>query len=307
MNYSIQSGKTVEEATQKALDDLKISRNQADIEIIEEPSKGFLGLIGGKDAIVKVSKKFENKEILDSIFDPISFEHNEFEKTKKEESISNEEQFQNNIEEVSVKNQDMVKKEKSNDINIEETIQTQERTQENEEEIIEMEEKQEEVEPEATDLSEEEKNAIIEEYIGKIMEALSMDYKLKIEHKDRAIFVTIDGNKEETGIIIGKRGSTLDSLQYILSLILNSKTDVYNRVILDCSNYREKREATLRSLAHKMAKKALQSNRSVRLEPMPPHERRIIHAALGSVEGVLTHSEGKEPYRRVVIQKERRD
>ena len=314
MNYSIQSGKTVEEAVEKALKDLKISRDKATIEVIEEPSKGFLGLIGGKEAIVKVVEKFESKDILESIFDSPSFDRNikkdqaqensiKVQVEAKKETIVDEKEEVIQDEAKEAEQIELIQKEKAELKTKEKKIQ-ETQIVDVEKNTIEEETKTEEVE--RIDISEEEKNSIIEEYISKVMASLSIEYDLKIEHKDRMIFVSIDGKKEETGIVIGKRGVTLDSIQYILSLILNSKTEVYNRVILDCSNYREKREATLENLAQKMAKKALHSNRSVRLEPMTAQERRIIHAALGSVEGVSTHSEGKEPYRRVVIQKERK-
>ncbi|MCD1147906.1 protein jag [Peptoniphilus sp. KCTC 25270] len=303
MTYSIQSGKSIEEAIQKALNELRIHRDQAEIEIIEEPSKGFLGLIGGKEAIVKVTEKLETKDILNSIFEDdfstSTFAREEEKKTLVEEIQPVEEKPV--VEEKSIEEEIPVVEETSVEAELENNDISQE-------EVIVPADAREEafVETEKEDLPVEEKNRIIEEYIAEIMEALSVDYTLSIEHKDRMVFVSIDGKKEETGIIIGKRGATLDAIQYILSLILNNKSDVFTRVIVDCSNYREKREATLENLAKKMAKKVLHSNRPVRLEPMNAQERRIIHASLGSFEGVSTHSEGKEPYRRVVIQKERK-
>lgn len=108
-------------------------------------------------------------------------------------------------------------------------------------------------------------------------------------------------SSSDMGILIGKRGNTLDSLQYLLSLAVNKDRDEYLKVILDTEGYRLKREETLIKLAKKMADKALYSKRPVKLEPMNPYERRIIHSALQNVNGVTTYSEGSEPYRRVVI------
>ncbi|MDU7115694.1 MAG: RNA-binding cell elongation regulator Jag/EloR, partial [Peptoniphilus harei] len=108
------------------------------------------------------------------------------------------------------------------------------------------------------------------------------------------------------GILIGKRGVTLDSIQYILNLLVNKKSSRYIRVNLDSSGYREKRKETLINLANKMANKVTKTGRSVKLEPMNSYERKIIHTALQDYEGVLTHSEGKDPFRKVVIQKERK-
>src|SRR5699024_10508568 len=104
------------------------------------------------------------------------------------------------------------------------------------------------------------------------------------------------------GILIGKRGNTLDSLQYLLSLYVNRDSDEYKKVILDIEGYRKKRENTLIKLAKRMADKAIRNKRVVKLEPMNPYERRVIHSCLQDYEGVTTYSEGTDPYRRIVIQ-----
>ena len=144
------------------------------------------------------------------------------------------------------------------------------------------------------------------EFLDKIISTLGVDYELKITKEDNILYVDILGDEQKLGIVIGKRGITLDSIQYILSLIINKHSKDYIRVVLDSSGYREKREKTLRDLAAKMAVKVLKNNRSIRLEPMNAHERKIIHEALQDYDGVITHSEGKEPFRKVVIQKERK-
>lgn len=144
------------------------------------------------------------------------------------------------------------------------------------------------------------------EFLDKVISTLGVDYELKIKREDNILYVDILGDEQKLGIVIGKRGITLDSIQYILSLIVNKYSKEYIRVVLDSSGYRQKRENTLRELATKMAVKVLKSNRSMKLEPMNAHERKIIHEALQDYEGVITHSEGKEPFRKVVIQKERK-
>ncbi len=106
---------------------------------------------------------------------------------------------------------------------------------------------------------------------------------------------------DEMGILIGKRGQTLDSLQYIISLVVNKESDSYIRVKVDTENYRERRKETLETLAKNIAYKVKRSRRSVALEPMNPYERRIIHSALQNDRYVETHSEGEEPYRKVVV------
>jgi len=127
-----------------------------------------------------------------------------------------------------------------------------------------------------------------------------------MELKDNVLTINVNGDENRLGILIGKRGVTLDSIQYILNLIVNKKSSRYIRVNLDSSGYREKRKETLINLAKKMANKVTKTGRSVKLEPMNSYERKIIHTALQDYEGVLTHSEGKDPFRKVVIQKERK-
>ena len=111
----------------------------------------------------------------------------------------------------------------------------------------------------------------------------------------------IDLSGEEMGILIGKRGQTLDSLQYLVSLVINKKSEDYIRVKVDTENYRARRKETLENLAKNIAYKVKRTKRPVSLEPMNPFERRIIHSALQSDKYVTTHSEGEEPFRRVVV------
>lgn len=131
-----------------------------------------------------------------------------------------------------------------------------------------------------------------------------MDIKCDIDIKDKgdSLRVTLQG--PQMGILIGYRGETLDALQYLLSLIVNKENkDVeYKKVVLDTENYRQKREETLVRLANRLAYKARRYNKSIVLEPMNPYERRIIHSALQEHPDVNTHSEGDEPYRKVVIE-----
>lgn len=257
MNYVIKVAKTVDEAVSEALKELNITRDEAKIEVIEEASKGFLGLIGTKDATVKVSKITDTKEILAEIFN----DDNEPEKSQEEaNSISDE--FENNSE-----------------ISADEVIEV-----------------------DNADISIED---ISREFMDKIMKTLDIDHDLNIVRDGNELYVEVLGDEKELGIVIGKRGVTLDSIQYILSLIVNKHSKEFIRVIVDSSGYRKKREHTLQDLARKMALKAIKTSRAIRLEPMNPQERKIIHEALQDYEGVFTHSEGKDPYRRVVIQKER--
>ena len=140
-----------------------------------------------------------------------------------------------------------------------------------------------------------------EKFLNDVIKAMDMSVKVNLEYfaNEGELYVELSG--EEMGVLIGKRGMTLDSLQYLTSLVVNKNTDAYVRVKVDTEDYRRRRKDTLENLARNMASKAKKTRRSVSLEPMNPYERRIIHSALQSDKYVTTHSEGNEPYRRVVI------
>ena len=122
-----------------------------------------------------------------------------------------------------------------------------------------------------------------------------------IKYDELDNYMDIDLSGDEMGVLIGKRGQTLDSLQYLVSLVVNKESESYIRVKVDTENYRQRRKETLEHLAKNIAYKVKRTKRSVSLEPMNPYERRIIHSALQNDKYVTTHSEGEEPFRRVVV------
>jgi len=139
----------------------------------------------------------------------------------------------------------------------------------------------------------------VKEYLDEIFEKMDVNVQISEVREDNdTIYVIIEG--EDSGIIIGRRGETLDALQYLCCLAINNGGD-YKRVIIDTENYRKKREETLIRLSHKLADKVLKSKKSITLEPMTPYERRIIHEALQNNKYVKTYSIGEEPNRKVVI------
>ena len=202
-----ETGNSVEEAVKKALKKLDLSKEEAEITIIDEGSKGFLGLIGGKDAVVEVTKKIIPAEIGKNFLENI-FSDSEL--------------------------------------------------------VVEI------------------------EYIESKSDDEQLYYNL---------------SSPELGIVIGHRGETLDALQYLTSLAVNRETDEYFRIMLDAEGYRERRKETLERLANKMKNKALETGRKVMLDPMPPHERRIIHLAVKDDDRVKSYSQGEEPFRKVMIEK----
>ena len=138
-------------------------------------------------------------------------------------------------------------------------------------------------------------------FLNDVFASMHLAVNLDIEYDDINNEMSIDLTGDEMGVLIGKRGQTLDSLQYLTSLVVNKGTEEYIRVKIDTENYRERRKKTLENLAKNMAFKVKRSRRPVSLEPMNPYERRIIHSALQDDRYVETHSEGEEPYRYVVI------
>ena len=137
------------------------------------------------------------------------------------------------------------------------------------------------------------------EFLDNIFEKMNLDVKLVLEEKSNSLDINLEGN--DMGILIGRRGETLDSLQYLISLVVNKGDREYVRVSLDTENYRKKREETLMKLAKRLADRVLKYRRSITLEPMNPYERRIIHSTLQNNKMVTTYSVGDEPNRKVVI------
>ena len=139
------------------------------------------------------------------------------------------------------------------------------------------------------------------EFLNDVFKAMEMDVDIEIEYNEDENQMNIELSGDEMGMLIGKRGVTLDSLQYLVSLVINKKTEEYVKVKIDTENYRQRRKETLENLARNLAHKVKRIHKSVILEPMNPSERRVIHSTLQNDKYVETHSEGEEPYRKVVI------
>ena len=138
-------------------------------------------------------------------------------------------------------------------------------------------------------------------FLNDVFQAMNMTVVINAEYKEEEKELFIDLSGDDMGVLIGKRGQTLDSLQYLVSLIVNKESTDYIRVKVDTENYRKRRQDTLENLAKNIAFKVKRTKRTVSLEPMNPYERRIIHSALQNDKFVTTHSEGEEPFRHVVV------
>lgn len=138
-------------------------------------------------------------------------------------------------------------------------------------------------------------------FLNDVFAAMNMAVAVNVSYDEYNKTMDIDLSGDEMGVLIGKRGQTLDSLQYLVSLVVNKEVEDYIRVKVDTENYRQRRKETLENLAKNIAYKVKRTKRPVSLEPMNPYERRIIHSALQNDRYITTHSEGDEPFRRVVV------
>ena len=158
-------------------------------------------------------------------------------------------------------------------------------------------EKKESVKPVSKDKLEQD----VTKFLLDVFKAMKMEVNVKAVYSEKDVLMDVELSGDEMGVLIGKRGQTLDSLQYLVSLVVNKEAQNYIGVKVDTEDYRRRRKATLENLAKNLAYKVKRTKRPVSLEPMNPYERRIIHSALQNDRYVTTHSEGEEPYRRVVI------
>ena len=152
-------------------------------------------------------------------------------------------------------------------------------------------------------VKEEEKtiDMVAKDFLTEVFKAMNLPVVLNIKYDDIERVLDIDLAGDDMGVLIGKRGQTLDSIQYLVSLVVNKGKEDYIRVKLDTENYRQRRKATLENLAKNIAFKVKRTKRPVSLEPMNPYERRIIHSALQNYNDISTYSEGEEPFRRIVV------
>lgn len=141
----------------------------------------------------------------------------------------------------------------------------------------------------------------VKEFLTQVFEAMQMEVEIVSNYNKESGVVEVEFKGSEMGVLIGKRGQTLDSLQYLTNLAVNKQTDTYVKVKMDTEDYRKRRRDTLENLAKNISFKVKRTKRAVSLEPMNPFERRVIHSALQNDRYVSTHSEGEEPYRHVVV------
>ena len=309
------SAKTKEEAIELGLQELGVSIGDVDVMVVEEGSKGLFGLFGSRPVKVRLTVKDSEEDPLGDLLD--EKEAKKAEKAEKKAEKKSEKKAEKKQEEKkpAVKAEEKKPEEKKKS----EEKKPSEKKAEKKSEKKPAEKKAENTEPAAEEKQEirtlekpevtmipaealdpESPAGVAKAFLSELTRLMGVDVTIDMgTDADGNVYGFMQG--DTLGILIGRRGETLDALQYLTSLKVNRGRDSYTRVTLDTENYRAKREDTLIRLANRMANRALRTGRKVSLEPMNPYERRIIHFALQQNEGVTTHSEGDEPNRHVVI------
>ena len=303
------TAKTVSDAITEASIQLETSSDNIEYTVIDEGSKGFFG-IGSRKAMIEARKKFTDEDLMQEVFGE---KKEKVEKPKREPKKEMKKEAAPEKKEVTHKPEKRenreVKKEPRKPVPVKPTEKEAEKPQEKPERPVEAEAAGEAVvaEPKQprvpADPEEAKRRAVT--FLTDMFRVMDMQIEVHASFEDDTLSVDLAG--EEMGLLIGKRGQTLDSLQYLTSLVVNKGKASYVRVKLDTEDYRNRRKATLENLAKNIAFKVKKTRRPVFLEPMNPYERRIIHSALQNDPYVTTHSEGEEPNRKVVVTPRRKN
>ena len=298
------TARTESEAIEQGLQELGVSIADVDVQVVEEGSKGLFGLFGSRPVKVRLTLKDAEEDPLADLLEDKPAMKTEKKAEKAEKKVEKkaekaEEKAEKKTEKKPEKKAEKAEKkaEKKDEPKAEE--KTEEAPKAPKQEIRPM-EKPEVTMIAAEELTEDSPAGIAHAFLMELTKLMGVDVTIDMgTDAEGNVFGYING--DTLGILIGRRGETLDAVQYLTSLKVNRGREGYTRVTLDTENYRAKREDTLIRLANRMANRALRTGRKVSLEPMNPYERRIIHYALQQTEGVTTHSEGEEPNRHVVI------
>ena len=262
MEYTEITAKTVNDAITKACMQLGLPSDRLDIQVVSEGSKGFLG-IGSKPAVIKVCEK----EVLSEGSNDKKDSHQRTRNKRRTDS----------------------KKKRNTKVMNVESEETRKVSENKREPLIKTEEEIMEIEK------------IAEKFLKDVFASMEMTVDLSMNYEAESTCLSIDLSGDDMGVLIGKRGQTLDSLQYLTGLVINKELKDFIRVKLDTEDYRRRRKETLENLAKNIASKVKKTGKKVVLEPMNPYERRIIHSVLQPNKYVETYSDGKEPFRHVVV------
>ena len=288
MEFKEITAKTVDEAITKACLEFETSSDNLEIQVVQEGTSGFLGFIGSKPAVIKVRKKVQEEEF--DILKELAKEEKKEKKTPvKEEKKEPKKEIKKEMKPVKEPKKGTVTKTQTENKEVKPVAKEAQPKPEPRKPVVRTEEQVQQMKQDA------------EKFLTGVFGAMELPVEITMNYDKTADCLEIDFAGEDMGILIGKRGQTLDSLQYLTSLVVNKEQQDYVRVKVDTENYRNRRKDTLENLAKNIAFKVRKTRKPVVLEPMNPYERRIIHSALQNDRYVCTHSEGEEPYRKVVI------
>ena len=294
MTTVIKTADSVEKAVQQALDSLQVGREEVTIDVLKEAKAGFLGF-GAQDAVVRVSLKEDH-------FDDLLKE----EKIRKEDPTTSPSSLENEEEDFSSFDEE----------DAQEILDSPEEEDQDEPEEPWEEYSKEEiygdwdayVNREGADFSHlfpdevEDPLAYCKEWMDTLLSLMHIEGEVKVSKEGDAILLEIVNISEtDTGIVIGRRAETLNAIQYIQSIAVNRLSKIHHQVYVDVGGYRSRRKTSIQKMAQRNADKVLKTGRPYRMEAMNAYERRLVHTALQDVEGVTTASEGRDPYRKVVI------
>ncbi len=307
------SAKTKSEAITKACIELGVSSDQLDIQVISEGSNGFFG-IGSKPAVIKVRKvEPVSEEEMKEIVETVKLDSIKEEKTFKEEISAMEERKPEPVKAAAPKKEarepkaSLPKQEKARQPKTAKERPAREKQPREPKQAAEKPVKAGkpiEIITDPAEIKEVEERARV--FLHDVFASMNLgEVEITSEYNTTDGSLEVDFEGQDMGILIGKRGQTLDSLQYLTSLVVNKGKSNYIRVKLDTEDYRKRRKETLENLARGIAYKVKKTRKTVVLEPMNPYERRIIHSALQGNKFVETVSEGEEPYRHVVVKLKR--
>ena len=297
MDFSEKWGTSIDEAVRLALEDLKLTRDEVNVTVLEEPSRGFFG-IGQKLAKVRVEKITvvkapEPEEIKEKTAAKPASAERSAERTAPSGEKKTERPQRDRSERPERRDDRRPERGERGDRRERgRRDRDRERPQRSESKLA--------LRVRPDDLQEMTEHPALT-FLNEVSEKMGLVLEVKCYVNEENVFIDIEG--KDSGTIIGKRGQTLDAIQYLTSLVVNKDSEKYIRVVIDAENYRAKRERTLEQLANRLADKVKRSGKSVRLEPMNPYERKVIHATLQGRPEVTTRSEGEEPYRRVIIER----
>ena len=314
------TAKTLDEAITKALIELGTTSDNLDYTVVEKGSSGFLGLFS-KNVVIQAKKKRDNDLDMENLFESIKAESQpvkEIKEPKKDRDFSKKEpkepkkdikkekpEFKNEAKQKAEpknkpESRQKVEKSEKSDKPDKSDRQSRSERMERAEKLEKAEKPEKQAKPEKP-INVEACDKAAKEFLTQVFQAMGIDVQLTTSFHESDRELTVDMSGADMGILIGMRGQTLDSLQYLVSLVVNKECDGYLRVKLDTENYRARRKETLETLAKNIAYKVKRTRRNVSLEPMNPYERRIIHAALQNDKYVVTRSEGEDPFRHVVV------